>query len=293
MSLSYLPDDKIYEICENMDLQTLSRFIQTSQRIYGLCSDLIVNKYIEKNFPYYTVNDVLSELDDILSANEGDPELDYVFPLLVNNPKAKITPKLFAEAFKQNLKNTVKAILLSGKLDPNNPEIFDNIKADEVYSIGHELIETIVEDPRILPDSKQFYEWMFLLSYPARQKGIDQKQFREFNLYKYGFSPELIRDLSSDIGLTAPLDEALDYEASRNWIQVYLKNIKNPTKEDIVIFLEMDPSPEEAVEFLDRFIPKIEDFKYFKFVDLKPEYMQMLFNRMSIEERNFIRKNIL
>ena len=44
MELSNLPDEKIYEICESMDIKTLFQFVQTNWKMYGICSKIIGKK---------------------------------------------------------------------------------------------------------------------------------------------------------------------------------------------------------------------------------------------------------
>src|SRR5438477_1954582 len=40
----YLPDDKIYEISESLDVKSLSSFIRSSHKVYNICQNVLEKK---------------------------------------------------------------------------------------------------------------------------------------------------------------------------------------------------------------------------------------------------------
>lgn len=256
MSLDILPDESILQICQDMDLQSVEKFTRTSSRNYSICHEVLVDRIVESlhgsKMDKYDIDVFLANLsgdDDFFD----DSDVDKYLPVLLQDPRTDIDASLFAQAFKSNLYNSVKTMLELGKIDPNDPEIFENIKDyEDEYFPGHKLVELIVSDPRTTPESRRLYEQKFLASHSVeRGHEFPKKQFVQFYLYKFKFNSDDIRKVSEDLTLGSSIGEKLQ-EYTHFWVSTYLKNIDDPTVDDFLFFTSMIPKVEEVQEFLDR-----------------------------------------
>lgn len=57
-----ISDDKIYEICENMNLESLIKFVRTSRRHYEICTNLIVKRVEYERIHKPGENEFINEL---------------------------------------------------------------------------------------------------------------------------------------------------------------------------------------------------------------------------------------
>lgn len=259
-----LPNEKIEEICYYLDDASLIRFVQTSHRGRNVCWHILENQRLEdelltKIIEGKSVDEILTNpnlriirsdtLGNLVAdVNEDRDLIVKILRYLISNKRIEINVAVFVEALENNLLDLIRFSLKSGAINPNDPKIFKNFGHHDFYFIDHTSIETIVDDPRITPQSKRKYEKYFLSSFGG---SVDSSEFKQFNLYKYRFDPEDIRFVSSDLREFEFPDNLGIYIS--DWKEVYLKNIMNPNVEDIDVFLMLNPTSDELRTFVLRF----------------------------------------